>query len=76
MSHCLRIFAGICLLLLASLSWAHKAGDSYLTIEQDGPVLGVTWDVALRDLDVLLVLDSNNDHQLTWGEVRTRSADI
>lgn len=76
MSHCLRIFAGICLLLLASLSWAHKAGDSYLTIEQDGPVLGVTWDVALRDLDLLLVLDSNNDHQLTWGEVRTRSADI
>lgn len=71
-----RVVVGIVLWLVAPLGWAHKAGDSYLTIELDGPVLSVTWDVALRDLDVLLALDSNADQQLTWGEVRQRSADI
>ena len=57
-------------------AWAHKAGDSYLAIAQDGPIVTVAWDVALRDLDLLLVLDANDDKQLTWGEVRSRRADI
>ena len=29
------------------------------------------WDIALRDLDVALDLDSDADGKLTWGEVRT-----
>ena len=65
------------LLLLGSATVsAHKASDSYLDIRQHDGVLGVTWDVALRDLDLELQLDSNQDHQLSWGEVRTRSHDI
>lgn len=71
-----RIFLAALLLLVALPTWAHKAGDSYLAIEQDGPVLSLTWDVALRDLDVLLDLDRDDDRQLTWGEVRQRSSDI
>lgn len=66
----------ICLLLLVQNSWAHKASDSYLQMQQDGPILNVVWDVALRDLDALLFLDSNQNGQLTWGEIRTRSEDI
>ena len=32
--------------------------------------LDVRWDIALRDLDVALDLDSDADGKLTWGEVR------
>jgi len=49
-----QAFLTICLLLLVQNSWAHKASDSYLQIQQDGPILNVVWDIALRDLDALL----------------------
>jgi hypothetical protein len=39
-------------------------------------VLTGRWDIALRDLDVALGLDADGDGQITWGEVRTRHADI
>ncbi|MES3039664.1 MAG: HupE/UreJ family protein [Pseudomonadota bacterium] len=69
--------ACLTLLLLSSASAsAHKASDSYLDVRQEGGLLEVRWDVALRDLDLELQLDTNNDHQLSWGEVRSRSNDI
>jgi hypothetical protein len=58
-------------LLGASLAQAHKASDAYVHLSGGGGnavVLRV--DVALRDLDVALDLDTNGDGQLTWGEVR------
>lgn len=69
--------ACLTLLLLTSASvLAHKGSDSYLDVRQVGGLLEVRWDVALRDLDLELQLDSNQDHQLSWGEVRLRSQDI
>lgn len=58
------------LCLYSSIVTAHKASDSYLTlnVQDDATVLG-RWDIALRDLDLLLNLDENQDRQLTWGEV-------
>ncbi|MEO7916921.1 MAG: HupE/UreJ family protein, partial [Dokdonella sp.] len=29
------------------------------------------WDIALRDLDAALALDTDGDRKLTWGEIRT-----
>ncbi|MEO6895203.1 MAG: HupE/UreJ family protein [Caldimonas sp.] len=49
---------------------AHKASDSYLQLDVVPSGLEVRWDIALRDLDVALDLDSNADGKLTWGEVR------
>ena len=34
------------------------------------------WDISLRDLDYVLQLDRDTNGELTWGEVRQRSADI
>lgn len=72
-----RLFAVILLALLASAAQAHKASDSYLSLTPDsqGLVQG-RWDIALRDLDVVLDLDADGDRQLTWGEVRAREGDI
>jgi len=64
------------LLLVSATASAHKASDSYLDVRQQDGMLDVVWEVALRDLDLELTLDRNQDRQLSWGEVRTRSYDI
>jgi hypothetical protein len=57
-------------------SWAHKPSDSYLTLRAEDKSLAIRWDIALRDLDYVLQLDRDGNGELTWGEVRTRGADI
>lgn len=68
------------LLLLGTLAgdpaWAHKASGSYLTLSATAQGLEGRWDIALRDLDFALGLDADGDGELTWGEVRTRHAEI
>ncbi|MBC7500380.1 MAG: HupE/UreJ family protein [Herminiimonas sp.] len=69
------------LILLMTLFWAlhahaHKPSDSYLTFNVEGSVVTGQWDIALRDLDFALGLDTNGDAELKWGEVRSRHGDI
>lgn len=71
-----RRLACLALLLVSAPVLAHKASDSYLDLRQEGGLLQVRWEVALRDLDLELRLDRNDDRQLSWGEVRVRRADI
>lgn len=69
----------VCLWLL-SLCWlpaqAHKASDSYLVLEIQGEHVSGQWDIALRDIDFAIGLDANGDGQITWGEVRSKHAEI
>ncbi|MDQ6881631.1 MAG: HupE/UreJ family protein, partial [Pseudomonadota bacterium] len=73
-----RIVPALVFLLFASLSWAHKPSDSYLTLRAESGTGNVTarWDIALRDLDYVLQLDRDTNGELTWGEVRQRTNDI
>jgi hypothetical protein len=57
-------------------AWAHKPSDSYLTLHANGAAVDGQWDIALRDLDFAIGLDTNGDAQITWGEVRARQAEI
>ncbi|MEJ5989002.1 HupE/UreJ family protein [Ramlibacter sp. PS3R-8] len=66
----------IAMLMCATGALAHKPSDSYLTLRGDDAGIAVRWDVALRDLDYVLQLDQDGNGELTWGEVRLRSADI
>lgn len=64
-------------LCLGGLAQAHKASDSYLTLDTGkGGQVGLRWDIAVSDLDLLLDLDRNHDRELTWGELQARTADI
>jgi hypothetical protein len=63
-------------LLVAASASAHKPSDSYLTLEVDGPVIHVRWDIALRDLDYALGLDGDGDGKITWGELRAQSSEV
>jgi hypothetical protein len=73
-----RFLALLFMLLLASAAFAHKPSDSYLTLRAEEGKGDVTarWDISLRDLDYVLQLDRDTNGELTWGEVRQRSADI
>ena len=70
-----RILA-LWLLCFASIAAAHKPSDSYLTLGVEDASVKGHWDIALRDLDVVLDLDRNRDSRIDWGEVRTRDDEI
>lgn len=67
----------VALVALTGATEAHLASDSYLRIEigTDGKVAG-QWDIALRDLDVVVGLDADQDGAITWGELRGRAREI
>jgi len=67
-----------CLFLMALLfacalpAQAHKASDSYLSLNVQNERIDGQWDIALRDLEMAVGLDANNDAAITWDEVRAR----
>ena len=75
---------GLCVAVLTALAaasaHAHKPSDSYLSVTVDPtvrqqPVSG-RWDIALRDLDFAIGLDTDGDGRITWGEVKSHHAEI
>ena len=72
------LLLAVLLQLLHGTAWAHKPSDSYLTLRATAGSADITvrWDIALRDLDYVLEIDRDGNGELTWGEVRQRSADI
>ena len=70
MSHWLRALVGLCLVAASWAAQAHKASDAYLRLDATDRTLSVRWDIALRDLDAALDLDTDADGKLTWGEVK------
>jgi hypothetical protein len=65
------------LLTAGTEAHAHLASDSYLRIEigRTGAVTG-QWDIALRDLDVVVGLDTDQDGNITWGELREKAREV
>jgi hypothetical protein len=55
---------------------AHKSSDSYLTLDADPTRVTGRWDIALRDLDLAVGLDTDANGVITWGEVKAKQADI
>lgn len=61
-----------CLLLAGNPALAHKASDSYLRLQVQAEKITGQWAIALRDLDLAIGLDDNDDGQITWAELRGR----
>jgi hypothetical protein len=66
----------VALVWFAGAAFAHKPSDSYLAVAVDGGAVSGQWDIALRDLDFAIGLDSNGDGEITWGELRARHQEI
>jgi hypothetical protein len=68
--------------LLLLLPWlplpalAHKASDSYLNLTVQGGQMTGQWDIALRDIDFAIGLDSDGNGDITWGELRSQQAAV
>jgi hypothetical protein len=62
--------------VLAPEAWAHKPSDAYLTLAREAVAITGKWDIALRDLEGAIGLDTNGDGDITWGEVRARKQAI
>jgi hypothetical protein len=70
--HCFKAaVAALLFTLAAGPALAHKASDAYLQLDATPQRASLRVDVALRDLDLALDLDTDADGRLTWGEVRT-----
>lgn len=72
----MRFLAALFLALAAQFAHAHKPSDSYLAVIEEGGRLRGQWDIALRDLDFALGLDTDGNGEITWGELRARHAEI
>jgi len=72
----MHIILALVILFLSAPAWAHKPSDSYLSLAvKDSQVEG-QWDIALRDLDYAIGLDTDGDGAITWGEVRSKHDEI
>lgn len=60
----------LCLVCASFSAMAHKPSDSYLAVDLDGGQIQGQWDIALRDLEYAMGLDSNGDGNITWLELR------
>jgi HupE / UreJ protein len=68
----LRFAALVCLLLsAATTAHAHIASNGFLTVNVEGSNLAGTLELAMRDAELAIGLDSNRDGKITWGEVRS-----
>jgi hypothetical protein len=70
---CLAALALFSVAALPATAFAHKESDAYVNLRIDpanaNALLG-QFDVALRDLDFAIGIDSNHDGNITWGEVK------
>jgi hypothetical protein len=72
----MRVIMIIAWLLLSLPAWAHKPSDSYLSLSIQNDRVEGQWDIALRDLDNAIELDSDGSGEITWGEVRNKHDEI
>lgn len=70
MSRIARLLCAFALSLFASTAFAHSSSSSYLQLQTHGGDIEGRWDIALRDLDAAIGLDTDGNDALTWGEVR------
>jgi hypothetical protein len=64
------------MLVSTDAAFAHKASDSYLRIRGGQQELVVQWDIAIKDLELLIGVDGNRDGEVTWGELLSKQQEI
>ena len=67
----------LCLgVLTISSAHAHIASNGFLTLDVQGTRIEGALELAIRDAELAVGLDTNHDGQVTWGELRAHRADL
>lgn len=65
------LFLALFAILLASPAHAHRASDSFLSMQQTAPTeFTGHWDIALLDLERQIGIDRNADGRIVWKELQ------
>ena len=72
---CLRLtfslaLACILIALTGGNAIAHKPSDSYLKIRGGESELKIQWHIAIKDLELMVGVDSDRDGKVTWSELK------
>lgn len=71
MTYRTRSWLVLATLMVCSSAWAHKSSDGFVYLDQTDPQhTTVQVDLALRDLALVVPLDTNGDHQVSGRELR------
>lgn len=70
------LVAALVVFFMTSNAYAHKPSDSYLSLKVEQKQLQGQWDIALRDLDFAIGIDSDDNGEISWDEVRAKHKDI
>jgi len=71
-----RSAVSLILIFFALQAQAHRTSDSYLTFRIEGQRISGQWDIAVRDLEQLLGLDTNGDGEVTAAELLARQGEV
>jgi HupE / UreJ protein len=66
----------LCMWLIATAANAHIASNGFLTAHVDGKVVTGSYELAVRDAELVVAVDANGDGTVTWGELRAAQAHI
>ena len=64
------------LLLACACAGAHISSNGFLTLDTSGSQVSGTLELAIRDAELAVGLDTNRDGTVTWGEVRAHQRDL
>ncbi len=56
-------------------AWAHKGSDAYMQVT-DQPTLSLRYAVAIKDLVLVVNIDSNGDGKVSWAEIKAATPAI
>ena len=62
--------------LLAGSAQAHIASNSFVSLSVTGSHLAGTIELSIRDAELAVGIDRNNDNKITWGELRAAQGAI
>ena len=76
-----RFMAQLVVILLSFFTWqmtaqAHESSTAYLSVDEtasNASELTATYEIAVRDLALLLPVDADQDSAVTWGEISAQS---
>lgn len=72
----LRYLVALALAMTCSLVQAHESSTAYLNLAASSSetTYDAEYELALRDLALLVDIDANKDSQVSWGEIKSQSA--